>query len=510
MGVFAAGMMFAPGRVSLPSLPGWLTGHEEAAEAADSAPVVQANAADAARGTMKPVSPAATAAVAAGLPSLSPLVKAVGPAVVNLKVQTKARQRISRNGGGQRPRTPFDDFFGPGFMDRFWDQMPNNQPQSSLGSGFIIDKSGLVLTNNHVIDNAEDIVMVMRDNREFHAKVVGRDPKIDIALLKAEADTELPAVDLGNSDQIDVGDWVLAIGNPFGLSNTVTLGIVSAKGREIGAGPYDDFIQTDTAINPGNSGGPLLSLDGRVVGVNTAINAAAQGIGFAIPVNMIKDLLPQLKEGRVRRAWLGVFIQPLDKDLSDALGLKEQKGALVAQVVKDSPADKAGIKDRDVILRFNGQTVEKQNDLPRVVAASPIGKPSQVDIFRDGKRQVVQVVLTEMKDEAPAGGPEAEGDAETSTTDVIGIEVNELTPDLRSRAGVTPDVNGAFVTQVEPNSPAFQAGIRPGDVIVDAGSRPVKTVKDLVDAVKEARPSGRVLFRVIRQGQPRLLVVKLK
>lgn len=502
IGVFAAGMVFSPAIFSRSDRPDVPAGAERPAE-------IQSASAQQRRGSPAAPAPAPQVppSIAAGLPSLAPLVKSVGPSVVNLKVQTKIRR--AQVGQRQRPRTPFDEFFGPGFMDRFMEQMPSEIPRDSLGTGFIIDPSGLILTNNHVVENAEDITVVLRDRREFHAKIIGRDPKIDVALIQAEGADGLPVVDLGDSDQIEPGDWVVAIGNPFGLANTVTLGIVSAKGREIGMSNYDDFIQTDTAINPGNSGGPLISLDGRVVGVNTAINAAAQGIGFAIPINIVKDLLPQLKEGRVRRAWLGVFIQAMDKDLAEVLGLPEPKGALVSQVVKDSPADKAGIKDKDVILKFNNQPVEKQSDLPRVVAHSPMGQKMPVEVLRDGKVRTVDVVLTELKDDGSAETG-AGSDQGPAPTDVIGIEVQNLTPELRSRAGVGPDVEGVIVTSVKPGSAAFQAGIRPGDVVVDAGNRTIRSSKDLVDAVKDARPAGRIMVRLLRQGQPRLLVIRLK
>ncbi len=506
-GVFAAGMFLAPARMEL-RFPGKPDRQAAAVETAEM--MSSASAADAAKSAPKSsaVSPSAASAVAAGLPSLAPLVKSVGPAVVNLKVQMKVKvQQFSRN--GQRPRSQLDEFFGPGFMERFFNQIPSEIPRDSLGSGFIIDSSGLILTNNHVIDNASEIVVLTKDNQSLPAKVIGRDPKIDIALIQAESKDPLPAVELGDSDQMQVGDWVLAIGNPFGLSNTVTLGIISAKGREIGAGPYDDFIQTDTAINPGNSGGPLLGLDGRVIGVNTAINAAAQGIGFAIPINMIKELLPQLRQGKVHRAWLGVYIQPMEKDLAEAIGLKDTKGALVANVMDGSPAATAGIQPKDVIVRFNGTAVEKSSDLPKIVALAPIGKKSRVELIRDGKPKAVEVTLTEMKDEtatepAPGGGPEVQ------STEMIGAEVENLTPELRSRLGLSPDAEGVVVIQVQPGGPAYQAGLRQGDVIVDAGNRPVKTIRDLTEALKEAKPSGRILFRVTSRGQPRLLVVKLK
>jgi serine protease Do len=290
------------------------------------------------------------------------------------------------------------------FFKRFFgDQMPREFKQSSLGSGFIIDTGGFILTNNHVVEKADEIQVTLSDGKRFEAKVVGRDPKTDIALILIKAGTPLTPLPLGDSDQTEVGEWVLAIGSPFGLGNTVTAGIVSAKYRKIGAGPYDNFIQTDASINPGNSGGPLLNSLGEVIGINTAIfsqSGGSIGIGFAIPINMAKELLPQLKKGEVVRGWLGVSIQGVTPDLADKLGLAEAKGALVSEVTEGGPADKAGIVQGDVIISFGGKEIKKMADLPYMVGATPVGQTVKVEIIRKGKNKVLKVKVGEMEKQA--------------------------------------------------------------------------------------------------------------
>jgi serine protease Do len=306
-------------------------------------------------------------------------VKRVKPSVVNISTTTlvKGPDLYDRFFG---QANPFRDFFGEDFYERFFGDMPQREfKQRSLGSGFIIDRDGYILTNNHVVEKAQSIKVRLSDEKEYDAKVVGRDPKTDIALIKINTRQNLPVAPLGDSDSLEVGDWLIAIGNPFGLEHTVTAGIVSAKGRVIGAGPYDDFIQTDASINPGNSGGPLFNLNGEVVGINTAIVSGGQGIGFAIPINVAKELLPQLKtKGRVVRGWLGVMIQKVTPEIAKGFGLKESEGALVSDVMEGSPAEKAGIKRGDVIVSYNGKRIKEMDQLPKLVGTTEVGKKVKV------------------------------------------------------------------------------------------------------------------------------------
>lgn len=327
--------------------------------------------------------------------SFADLVEDVEPAVVN--ISTTKTVRI--------PGSPFRHFFGPeegpfgDFFRRFFGDIPDRElKQQSLGSGFIIDKDGYIITNNHVVEDADEIKVKLADGREFDAKVIGRDPKTDLALIKISSIFKnLPTLSLGDSDAIRVGDWVLAIGNPFGLEHTVTQGIISASGRAIGAGPYDNFLQTDAPINPGNSGGPLINLKGEVIGINTAIVAGGQGIGFAIPINVAKSIVDQLKEkGKVTRGWIGVSVQTITPEIARAFNLKEQNGALVADVVPGGPADKSGIKRGDIIISLNGKDVDEMSDLPKIVADTPIGKTVDVRIIRDGKEIILKITVGEM------------------------------------------------------------------------------------------------------------------
>jgi serine protease Do len=328
------------------------------------------------------------------LPSFSELVKHAAPSIVNISTTTviKGPDLRDRFFG---PSNPFGDFFGDDFFGKFFGDTPRREfKQRSLGSGFVIDKEGFILTNNHVIEKAQSIKVKLSDEKEYDAEVVGKDAKTDIALIKINAKHDLPIANLGDSDKLEVGDWVMAVGNPFGLEHTVTAGIVSAKGRVIGAGPYDDFIQTDASINPGNSGGPLFNLKGEVVGINTAIISGGQGIGFAIPINIAKDMLSQLKsKGKVVRGWLGVIIQRVTPDIAKSFGLKESEGALVSDIMEQSPAEKAGIKTGDVIISYNGKKIKDMDTLPRLVGSTEIGKKVKVGIIRDGKQIETEVVI---------------------------------------------------------------------------------------------------------------------
>jgi serine protease Do len=371
------------------------------------------------------------------------------------------------------------------------------------GSGVIITHEGCILTNNHVVEGAKEVDVTLADKREFKAKVVGRDPKTDLAVVKINAGRDLPTATLGDSSQLKVGDWVLAIGNPFGLSHTVTAGIVSAKGRVIGAGPYDDFIQTDASINPGNSGGPLFNMKGEVVGINTAIIPSGQGIGFAIPVNTAKPLIPQLvSKGEVTRGYLGVNIQSITPDLAAAMKLEGRKGALVADVVTGSPADAAGIKRGDVIVAYDGKAVEDSHDLPAAVAATPIDKEVTVTVVRDGKEHQLLAKIAKLESE--------EATAESSKQPARGkwgLQLQDLNPQIASQLGLKAD-HGVVVVNVQPGSPAEQASIQQGDVILEVNRHPVKSVKEVKEQVARAGDSDTLLLLVQSEQGNRYVALK--
>ncbi|MBW1779448.1 MAG: Do family serine endopeptidase, partial [Deltaproteobacteria bacterium] len=347
------------------------------------------------------------------------------PAVVNIRAERNGKggyPMIPRFKRGPVPKDdPLHDFF-----DKFFGGRPQREfKQRSLGSGFIIDKDGFIVTNNHVVEGADKIKVILKDEREFEAEVKGRDPNTDLALIKIKPENDLPVVRLGDSDTLKVGEWVLAIGNPFGLEHTVTAGIISAKGRVIGSGPYDDFIQTDASINPGNSGGPLINMEGKVVGINTAIIAGGQGIGFAIPVNLAKGIIDQLKtKGEVTRGWLGVGIQDLTKELKEYYGIKDGEGVLVTQVFPDDPAAKAGIKTKDIILEVNGHKVESGRELSRMIAEASVGQKVEIVVLRNGSRKVFNITLSKRKDTQLASG----GDT-MPQKNAFGITVSNLTPE---------------------------------------------------------------------------------
>ncbi len=401
------------------------------------------------------------------------------------------------------PEDPFKDFF-----EKFFGEMPKEFKSRSLGSGFIFDRDGYIITNNHVVEGADKIKVKLLDGREFKATIKGRDPMTDLALIKIESGNhDLPVLTLGDSNAMQVGDWVLAVGNPFGLSHTVTQGIISAKGRVIGAGPYDDFIQTDASINPGNSGGPLVNLNGEVVGINSAIVATGQGIGFAIPSSMAKIIIPQLKEkGSVVRGMLGVQIQMVTPELAKSFGLKEPMGALVAEVNPGSPAAKAGIQRGDVIVEFNGTPIKEMHELPRLVAGTPPGKTATVKVLRNGKEKDFSVTITEMKPEMMSqSGEQEEGESEKSS---LGMTVQELTP-LLARNLQLKQTSGVVVVQVEQGTPAGDAGIHPGDVIEEVNGFPVKNMKDYNSQLANQKPGSSLRFLVKRQGKTMYVVVEV-
>lgn len=402
-------------------------------------------------------------------PDFVELAKKLNPTVVNIRTakNIKPKQRLRR----PQQQNPFGNNFFDDFFNRFLDEMPQQRPrrEQSLGTGFVISADGYILTNNHVVNGADEVMVKLSDGRELKGEIKGLDEKVDLALIKISDKEKLPFAELGDSDALDVGEWVMAIGNPFGLSHTVTAGIVSAKGRVIGSGPYDDFIQTDASINPGNSGGPLFNAQGRVIGINTAIIAGGGGgIGFAIPVNMAKGVVNQLRDsGKVTRGYLGVRFQPLTADLAKSFGLDSEKGALIASVEKDTPADRAGLKAGDVILEYDGKQINEGNELPRFVAATPIDKKVKLSIFRDGKKQEVSLVVGKQKD---GGSETAAGNSNES--DRIGITVEELTKEKADRLGMR-DSKGLVISEVKPGSSAEDSGVSPGSIVIEInGQRP--------------------------------------
>jgi serine protease Do len=437
-----------------------------------------------------------------GLPSFSQLVNHVKPTIVNISTTTviKGPNMQDRFMG---PSNPFKDFFGDDFVDKFFGNSPRREfKQRSLGSGFIIDREGYILTNNHVIEKASSIKVRLSDEKEYDATVVGKDAKTDVALIKINVKHELPVAAFGDSDKLEVGDWVVAIGNPFGLEHTVTAGIVSAKGRVIGAGPYDDFIQTDASINPGNSGGPLLNMKGEVVGINTAIVSGGQGIGFAIPINVARDLLTQLKsKGKVARGWLGIVIQKITPEIAKTFGFKESEGALVSDVAEGGPAEKAGIKRGDIITSFNGKHIKDNETLPRLVGATEIGKKAKVSIIRDGKPMEVEVVIGEL----PEGGLKASKKPEVEKD--LGLVVQDITPEIAKHLNIK-DRKGVIVTDVTPGSPAQDADIRSGDIIKEIGRKPIRSIADFKETMGSVNSKEGVVMLIKRDNTTFYTVIR--
>ena len=453
--------------------------------------------------------PATSPPPVVALPDFALLAEHVAPSVVNISSTQEVKGGPSFGPGGGGPGgggegDPFHEFFEP-FERFFGPQRRAPYKAKSLGSGFIIEANGHILTNNHVVENADEIVVKLATGKEFKAKVVGRDAKTDIALIEIHGASGLVPVTLGDSDTLKVGQWVVAIGNPFGLENTVTAGIVSAMGRHINQGPYDNFIQTDAAINPGNSGGPLLNTRGEVVGINTAIFSRSGGnigIGFAIPISLAKEVVPQLKEkGHVTRGWLGVMIQKVTPDIADSLGLSEPKGALVADVVKDGPAAAAGLKQGDVITEYDGKPVNDSAELPLLVARTPVGKTVPVKVIRDKKTENFSIQIAELKEEETA-------EAGTGTAEDLGLTVQTLTAELAENLGLDRSLKGVVVTQVDPSGPASEAGLRRGDVILEVNRHGVKDVDAYKKALKAIGKGKSVLFLVRRGENTIFLAVK--
>jgi len=436
------------------------------------------------------------------LPDFVALAKKMKPLVVNISTT-----QVSEGHGGQEFGSPFGDEepFNDFWRRFFGGPAPRGpQRQRSLGSGFIIDGDGSILTNNHVVENAQKIVVkIGTDDQEYEAKVVGRDTKTDIAVIKINAKTTQPAATLGDSDRLEVGEWVVAIGNPFGLDSTVTSGIVSAKGRHIGQGPYDNFIQTDASINPGNSGGPMINLRGEVVGINTAIFSRSGGnigIGFAIPINLVKEVLPQLRgKGKVTRGFLGVLIQKVTPEIAESLGVDKARGALVANVSKDGPADKAGVKVGDVIIEFDGKEVKDSGDLPIIVARTQVDKKVRMKVLRDKKEIQLSVAVGELKDEEVVAAAPEKGE--------LGLTVQRLTPQMAESLGLDK-MEGVVVTGVEPGSAADEAGIRRGDVIMEVDRKSIRNLDEYKKAVAAIRKGRGVLFLVRRGDSTLFLALK--
>jgi serine protease Do len=449
------------------------------------------------------------------------LVERLSPAVVNISTSQTVEAPEGLPEMPFPPGSPFEEFF----KDFFERQRPKDgdpHPQrprraTSLGSGFIIDAEGLVITNNHVIDEADEVTVILQDGTRLPAELVGKDPKIDVAVLRVKPEKPLPAAKWGSSEAARVGDWVVAIGNPFGLGGTVTAGIISAKGRNINAGPYDSFIQTDAAINRGNSGGPLFNLDGEVIGINTAIispNGGSAGIGFALPSSMARGVIDQLvKYGRTRRGWLGVQIQTVTDEIAESLGLDTARGALVSGVTEDSPASKAGIESGDVILRFDGKEVAEMRALPRIVAETEVGASVEVEVWRKGASRTVTVVLGELEAAEESGKLTRKAPEEVPEKAVaaLGMTLSAITPQLRQQFELTDDAEGVLITEVEDDGAAAEKGLRPGDLIVEVSQEEVSSPAEVAEKVAKVKEAGRksVLLLVRRGADLRFVALRL-
>ena len=431
-----------------------------------------------------------TAQGANEFPSLTGLVKELKPTVVNISTTKVVRSPMDDFFRGR----DMPDFFGDDFFRRFFGDRNQQREfkQRSLGSGFIIDKEGYIITNNHVVEQANEIKVKLSNEKEYDAKVIGTDPKTDLALIKIKTAGELPVARLGDSDKLEVGEWVVAIGNPFGLEQTVTTGIISAKGRVIGAGPYDGFLQTDASINPGNSGGPLFNLKGEVVGINTAIVAGGQGIGFAIPINLAKGLLPQLKKGHVVYGYLGVMIQDITPELAKSFGLKEAKGVLISDVLKDSPAQKGGVMKGDVVLEYDGKRVEERGQFVKLVGNTQVGKKVKMVVWRNKDQKTFWVTIGEVAEKKIAQGKTAPGAEESNTW---GFAVQEVGRAMAEKVGL-PDDTGVMITEVEPGSAAQQKGLQAGDVIIEIEHSPIKSLAEFRKQIEPYKKKKSLLLTV--------------
>ncbi len=429
--------------------------------------------------------------------SFSELAQKYSPAVVNIRSEKNGKRQIEMDphfkGNPFQKEDPFRDFF-----EKFFGGRPNQGfKQRSLGSGFIIDHDGYIVTNNHVVEGADKIKVILKDEREFDAVVKGRDPNTDLALIKIESDGNLPVIKFGDSDKIKIGEWVMAIGNPFGLEHTVTVGIISAKGRVIGSGPYDDFLQTDASINPGNSGGPLIDMNGRVVGINTAIIAGGQGIGFAIPVNMAKGIINQLQtKGEVTRGWLGVGIQDLTEQLKKYYGVKGDAGVLVTKVFPGDPAEKAGIRAKDIILSVDGKEVDNSRELSRTIAETPVGHDTKLMILRNGDEKEFTIKLGKRPEtmEAAVHSPEVQ------KKNPFGIAVSNLTPEIIQQFQLQAE-KGVMVVGVEPDSKGEEAGVMPGDLIKEINHHEITDVDQYMKELGKYQKGDTISLYILRSNR---------
>ena len=430
--------------------------------------------------------------------SFSELAKQAKPGVVNIQtVKTiKGGGRVFRHFFGQPfGGSPFDEFFSP-----FQNQRPRDRKEQSLGSGFVVSKDGYIVTNNHVIKDADEIKVILHDKKEYDAKIIGTDPPTDLALIKIKA-KNLQPLKMGSSNNLEVGSWVVAIGSPFGLEQTVTAGIVSAKGRIIGSGPYDDFIQTDASINPGNSGGPLLNMDGEVIGINTAITRSGQGIGFAIPSDMARGIIDQLTESKsVSRGWMGVAIQDVTKELAEYYGIKETKGVYVAKVYEGDPAHNAGIKTGDVITRINEKIINTSRDLTLTISGLKVGQEVKVKLFREGKAKTIDLKLAKRPNDDPETRLSSQG------YDIFGFQFKEMTPEIAKRFGYPEGIKGLIVSQIDPESKAAETGVRHGDILLEVNRYKISTIKDYTGTLSKIK-KGQMAQLLFRRGNSHVFVV---
>ena len=461
------------------------------------------------------VAPSSLAQAKAAPESFADLANKLLPSVVNISTTQTIEGRPGMELPKLPPGSPFEDFFKE-FFDR-------NQPEqrarraTSLGSGFIVEATGYVVTNNHVIQDADEITVILHDDTRLKAELVGRDAKTDIAVLRVKPKDKLPAVKFGNSDKSRVGDWILAIGNPFGLGGTVTAGIISARGRDINAGPYDDFLQTDASINRGNSGGPMFNIDGEVIGINTAIfspTGGSVGIGFAIPATAAKPVIDQLiKHGQVRRGWLGVHIQAVTDEIAETLGLKEASGALVASVIKDGPAEQAKIEAGDVILEFDGKKITEMRRLPRMVADTEVGKSVPVIVWRNSKKVTLAAKVGELAETKQEVAAKTSGPARESgerAVEALGLKLSSITPKVAEKFSLGKTAKGVVVTKVDDTGPAAEKGIRAGDVIVEVSQEEVTSPDDIAKKVADAKKAGRKSVLLLLEGQGGLRFVAIR
>ncbi|GLI93612.1 DegQ family serine endoprotease [Methylocystis echinoides] len=460
----------------------------------------------------------AAPASAKGPDSLADLSTQVSDAVVNISATQTVETKRKGGGGGEAPNlppgAPFDDLFEEFFKRRQGQgapEMPRQRKSSSLGSGFVIDPSGIIITNNHVIADANEVTVIFNDGQKLKAEVLGKDQKVDVAVLRVKPEKPLKAVKFGDSDKARVGDWVLAVGNPFGLGGSVTAGIVSARNRNIDSGPYDNYIQTDASINKGNSGGPLFNMDGEVIGINTAIlspSGGSVGIGFATPANTVQPVIEQLQQyGETRRGWLGVRIQNVDDAIAETLNLGSARGALVAGVDDKGPSKPAGIKAGDVIVRFDGKPIKESRDLPKLVAATPVGKDVELVILRSGKEETKKVKLGRLEDGEKVAsredGKEKSESAGPAAQSTLGLELSRLTDELRARYQIKDTVkNGVLITSVDPSSSAAEKRLQAGEILLEVNQEPVNDPADAVKKIKALKESGKkTALLIVANGQ---------